>query len=245
MIKTFACVNDFNLVRDMLNQMNGNDGVVMAGITTALPKSTHVFRNVAIDVVVIDCTYKVTEALSLSEKIRQDDELNLRFVYLVKEMDAGLLDYLIEHENDSTFIQAPFTVGKLQLAIAKEGRAGKGSRMARQNSESFTTQELQNMGLPIHLKGYTYIKSAVLLMYHNYGVVQMPMKQVYKEIARMHASTASRVEKTIRTSIDYAYRISPHLISISGEKPTNSQLIHLICERVLLHELEQKSEEIG
>lgn len=242
MIKVFACVHDFHFVKEMLDHIDGSDGVVMAGITTAMPKSTHAFHNVSIDVVVLDCTMHKEEALQLARMLYADENLQLRFVFMVKELDDEITQCILDFKQDANFVIAPFTLRDLKQVIAKEGQFQQGMAYAKQTMEGFASQILQNMGLPLHLKGFTYIKSAALLLYQNHGIVQIPMKQVYKEIARMHGSTATRVEKTIRTSIEYAYRTTPHLIAIRNEKPTNSQLIHLICERILLYELEQKRE---
>lgn len=244
MIHTFVCVHTFSLIKDMIEQINGNDGVEMIGVSTTLPKDPQVFYPMHVDVFVLDCTNNLAEALDLSRKIKEDERLQMRIVYLFQTMDDELLEYMLKQEEQSAFILAPFTIGKLIHAITKQGSKSIAADALQDSGASYASQVMQNMGLPVHLKGFPYIKCAALLLYQSYQDARYPIKQVYKEVARIHGTTISRVEKAIRTSIDYAERIHPELIHIQGKKPTNSQLIHLVCEQILLYELEKKSEEM-
>lgn len=242
MIRTFVCVHAFSLIKDMIEQINGNNGVEMIGVSTTLPKDPQVFHPMQVDVLVLDCTKSIDEAFALSKQIREDEGLALRIIHLIHSDE--LLERLLLQEATAAFILAPFTIGKLMQAITQQGSQSIEAGAIYDNSAGFASKVMQNMGLPVHLKGFPYIKSAVMLLYQSHDMNRYPMKQVYKEVARIHETTISRVEKAIRTSIDYAFRIHPELIGIQGKKPTNSQLIHLVCERIMLYRLEKKGEEL-
>lgn len=242
MINTFVCIHSFSLIKDMIEQINGSDGVEMIGVSTALPQDPQMFYPMQVDVFVLDCTSSLKNALSLSKRIHEDAYLHMRIIYLVQQMDHELWATLLQLEEQPAVILAPFTVGKLIQSITQQGSKSIEAEAIHGNGAIFASKVMQNMGLPVHLKGFTYVKTAALLLYQSHDISRYPIKQVYKEVARIHATTISRVEKAIRTSIDYAYRLSPDLISIQAKKPTNSQLIHLVSERIMLYELEKKGE---
>lgn len=244
MITTFLCVHDFALIKDMIEQVHAQKGIMMAGVSTELPKNTRVFHEKQVDVLVLDCSKHCAEALLLSRQIYEDEELHMRIIYLFKEITSQTLAYLLQREKHPSYIEEPFTLTNLLQQMIQETPAHVVYPMSYKHEESFASQIMQNMGLPVHLYGFAYIKSSAILLYQTHAGIQLTMKQIYKEVARIHETTASRVEKSIRTAIDYAYRIAPQLIGIQGIKPTNSQLIHLICERVLLHELDKKEGQI-
>ena len=55
------------------------------------------------------------------------------------------------------------------------------------------------MGVPAHIKGYLYLRDAITMVYHNVDLLGSVTKELYPEIARKYNTTASRVERAIRT----------------------------------------------
>ena len=102
-----------------------------------------------------------------------------------------------------------------------------------------------------HIKGYMYLRTAILETYLNVDFLGQITKVLYPEIARKYATTASRVERAIRHAIEVAWNrgnidaiddIFGYTISASKAKPTNSEFIAMIADKLRLeHRLKKQN----
>lgn len=230
MIKALACVNDFDLVRDMMNLLR-NDARLKLMALSSLPQNVMIFQALDIDVVLLDCTIHTLEALKLSKSILQH-HIEIRIVYMFKEVNQDIIEYIYAHDPQASFLFEPFEVEKVIAQLAKEKACLKQEKRIQLKEEGYATAAMQSLNIPPHLRGYRYIKTAAILLYHAEGGI-MTMKQLYKETARIHNTTATRVEKTMRDAIEQAYKNSSNTW-MSVKKPTNSQIIHYVYEQMVL-----------
>lgn len=105
------------------------------------------------------------------------------------------------------------------------------------------TDLLHEIGVPAHIRGYLYIREAITLCYHNIEILSSVTKVLYPEVARRYNTTASRVERAIRHAIEVAWvrgnidtitEIFSYTISYNKAKPTNSEFIAMISDRLRL-----------
>ena len=105
------------------------------------------------------------------------------------------------------------------------------------------TAILHEIGVPAHIKGYLYIREAITMVYHNLDLLGSITKILYPEIAQKYCTTASRVERAIRHAIEVAWirgnveaisEIFSYTISYNKSKPTNSEFIAMIADRLRL-----------
>lgn len=109
--------------------------------------------------------------------------------------------------------------------------------------EKDVTEILHEIGIPAHIKGYLYLRTAILETYENIDFLGQITKVLYPEIARMYETTSSRVERAIRHAIEVAWNrgnvdaideIFGYTISASKAKPTNSEFIAMISDKLRL-----------
>lgn len=115
--------------------------------------------------------------------------------------------------------------------------------------ESEITSILHEIGIPAHIKGYMYLRTAILETYMNIDFLGQITKVLYPEIARKYMTTSSRVERAIRHAIEIAWNrgnidaiddIFGYTISASKAKPTNSEFIAMISDKLRLeHKLKK------
>ncbi|MEG0526856.1 sporulation transcription factor Spo0A [Amedibacillus sp. YH-ame10] len=127
-------------------------------------------------------------------------------------------------------------------------------RLAKLELESEITELLHEIGIPAHIKGYMYLRTAILETYINVDFLGQITKVLYPEIAKKYATTASRVERAIRHAIEVAWNrgnidaiddIFGYTISASKAKPTNSEFIAMISDKLRLeHRLKNKVQAI-
>ena len=102
---------------------------------------------------------------------------------------------------------------------------------------------IHEIGIPAHIKGYHYLRDAIIMAVDDMDVLNAITKVLYPTIAKMHQTTASRVERAIRHAIEVAWNkgqidvledMFGYTISAGKGKPTNSEFIALIADKLRL-----------
>jgi len=111
------------------------------------------------------------------------------------------------------------------------------------NLELEVTRIIHEIGVPAHVKGYQYLRSAIMLVTEEINYLGAVTKELYPTIAKKYDTTPSRVERAIRHAIELAWdrgdidRINKFFgYTINGEKgkPTNSEFIAIIADKLRL-----------
>lgn len=119
----------------------------------------------------------------------------------------------------------------------------KGYRRPDANTESMVASTILKIGVPAHVKGYQYLRAAIMLAIKDMDVVNAITKILYPQVAKSFGTTASRVERAIRHAIESAWergdpetlqRFFGYTVSNTRGKPKNSEFIALIADRLQL-----------
>ena len=125
----------------------------------------------------------------------------------------------------------------------EEGPDGEMTTMARQNLESSVTSIIHEIGVPAHIKGYQYLREAIMMTVQDMDVINAVTKVLYPDVARKYGTTSSRVERAIRHAIEVAWdrgdldtlqKYFGFTVSNAKGKPTNSEFIAMIADRLVL-----------
>ncbi|MBR5155046.1 MAG: sporulation transcription factor Spo0A [Clostridia bacterium] len=109
--------------------------------------------------------------------------------------------------------------------------------------ETMVTEMIHEIGIPAHIKGYQYLRHAIMLVIENLDVINSITKTLYPTVAEDFHTTSSRVERAIRHAIEVAWdrgdtdvlnSIFGYTIATSKGKPTNSEFIAMIADRLRL-----------
>ena len=105
------------------------------------------------------------------------------------------------------------------------------------------TRLLHELGIPSHIKGYQYIRSAILMVYDNPGFIGGITKELYPDLSIKFNTSIQRVERAIRHAIEVSWlrgdidlmeEIFGHSVDIDRAKPTNSEFIVTIADKLRL-----------
>ena len=105
------------------------------------------------------------------------------------------------------------------------------------------TNLIHDIGVPAHIKGYQYLREAITLTINDMGILNAVTKILYPSVAKKFQTTSSRVERAIRHAIEVAWdrgdvemiqKIFGYTISTSKGKPTNSEFISILSDRLRL-----------
>ena len=117
--------------------------------------------------------------------------------------------------------------------------------------ESLVTGIIHEIGVPAHIKGYQYLREAIIIAVNDMDVINAITKVLYPQVAKTFQTTPSRVERAIRHAIEVAWdrgdldtlqRFFGYTVSNTKGKPTNSEFIALIADKL---QLQLKSSEVA
>ena len=117
-----------------------------------------------------------------------------------------------------------------------------------QGLESTVTAIIHEIGVPAHIKGYQYLREAIMITVEDMDVINAVTKVLYPEVAKRFGTTASRVERAIRHAIEVAWdrgdletlqKYFGYTVSNAKGKPTNSEFIAMIADRLQLQQKEK------
>ena len=109
--------------------------------------------------------------------------------------------------------------------------------------ETMVTNVIHEIGVPAHIKGYQYLREAIIIAVNDMDVINAVTKVLYPQVAKTFSTTPSRVERAIRHAIEVAWdrgdldtlqRFFGYTVSNTKGKPTNSEFIALIADRLQL-----------
>ena len=112
-----------------------------------------------------------------------------------------------------------------------------------ENLGALVTNIIHEIGVPAHIKGYQYLREAIMMVVQDIDIINQITKQLYPEIAEKYRTTPSRVERAIRHAIEVAWArgkndavesIFGYTVSAAKGKPTNSEFIAMIADKLRL-----------
>lgn len=152
-------------------------------------------------------------------------------------MDAGADYYMIRPFDPETLVSKVLSVYNDKI----NGRRNTASDES--DMECVVTEIIHQIGIPAHIKGYHYLRTAIMLSVEDPDMINCITKLLYPTVARMYETTPSRVERAIRHAIEIAWDRGDvdtlnsyfgYTIHTSRGKPTNSEFVALIADKLRL-----------
>ena len=164
--------------------------------------------------------------------------------YVVKPFD---IEVLIQRIREFKFYK-PATQNTNNNFISRESKPqyieiSQDGTKTEENLEALVTNIIHEVGVPAHIKGYQYLREAIIMVVNDIDVINQITKSLYPQIAHKFNTTPSRVERAIRHAIEVAWgrgqqevveNIFGYTISAVKGKPTNSEFIAMIADKLRL-----------
>lgn len=138
-----------------------------------------------------------------------------------------------------------FKPGERMKFIASPEEIKRSEDYARYNLESDVTNIIHEIGVPAHIKGYQYLREAIMMSVDDSEMLNSITKILYPSIAKQHGTTPSRVERAIRHAIEVAWsrgkvdtidELFGYTVNNGKGKPTNSEFVALIADKIRLEQ---------
>lgn len=209
------------------------------------------------DVLVLDIIMPHLDGLAVLEKMRHIERLKQPSVIMLTAFGQEDVTKKAVDLGASYFILKPFDMENLTSHIRQV--SGKANAMIKRPLPSFRsattvdgkpknldasiTSIIHEIGVPAHIKGYMYLREAISMVYNDIELLGSITKVLYPDIAKKYNTTASRVERAIRHAIEVAWSrgnidsissLFGYTVSMSKAKPTNSEFIAMVADKLRL-----------
>lgn len=164
--------------------------------------------------------------------------------FLMKPFDKDILVNKIRRIGKRPVRPVPGKVLEAPLkATTPEEAAMNREEYMKEHLETDITKMLHELGIPAHIKGYQYLRDAISMVVRDREMMEEVTKILYPEIAKKNYTSSSRVERAIRHAIEVAWgrgslevidELFGYTISTGKGKPTNSEFIALIADKICL-----------
>ena len=218
-------------------------------------EAVEMITNVKPDVVLLDVIMPQLDGLGVLEKINEindkkpicimlsavgQDKITQKAVelgaqyYVVKPFDIELL---IKRIKEFKYFKKKQSNVILREAKPQYIEIDSINEKSKENLEALVTNIIHEVGVPAHIKGYQYLREAIIMVVEDIDIINQITKSLYPQIAKKYSTTPSRVERAIRHAIEVAWgrgqqeaveSIFGYTISASKGKPTNSEFIAMI-----------------
>lgn len=211
------------------------------------------------DVVVLDIIMPNLDGIGVLERLNANRSAPLPKIIMLtafgqdrvtrKALDLGALYYVIKPFDLDVLVNR---IRDVALSYTPAGRTSKTSTPEFENRPTYGTTRprtldqlittiIHEIGVPAHIKGYQYLREAITIVYDDVDILGSVTKILYPKIAGKYSTTSSRVERAIRHAIEVAWsrgntesisRVFGHTISTSKAKPTNSEFIAMVADKL-------------
>lgn len=197
------------------------------------------------DLIILDLIMPVKDGISVLEEMQKNGirkDVVVSTSYNAPEMIRKVSEMGVNY-----YLLKPYDMAELKkrvLTLAnKKTEESKGIDLHYNNLQMSITKILHELGIPSHIKGYQYIRDGIGIIYERPETIGGITKELYPELASKFDTTVSRVERAIRHAIEVSWNrgnwdlmeeIFGHSVDIDKAKPTNSEFIVTIADKLRL-----------
>lgn len=206
------------------------------------------------DVVIMDLFMPRADAIAVIKSIAINNKIKNPIFIVLSNFASPVLEKETMQAGASYFVIKPFNPRDLadriiHLSSIKNTGAVSKNNFAMNDSnnanalEMRVTEMLHQIGVPAHIKGYHYLRNAIIMSVENPDIINAVTKQLYPSVAKKFSTTSSRVERAIRHAIEVAWDRGDidilnsyfgYTIHNGRGKPTNSEFIAMISDKLRL-----------
>lgn len=250
-IKVLMIDDNVNLVEMVYDYFEGNSQIEMVGKAYDGEEGLKIIKegNLKYDLIILDLIMPKKDGISVLKELQKDNihtNIIVATSYNAPDTIRKASEYGVNY-----YILKPFDLMDLEDKILDtcstlEKRT---INLASNNLQISISKMLHELGMPSHIKGYQYIREAISIVYDNPEMIGGITKELYPELASKFDTTVSWVERAIRHAIEVSWNrgdwdlmedIFGHSVDIDKAKPTNSEFIVTVADKLRLEFVKEK-----
>lgn len=244
-----------NLLAGILTEENG---IEIVGVASDGMRALEIIEEKQPDVVLLDLIMPKLDGLGVMERVKNSGTEGKKPAFIVvtaigqekitENAFAAGADYYLMKPFDADVLLSRVRSVKKTESIQSNETARVSLRTDKENSkernlEADVTNIIHEIGVPAHIKGYQYLRDAIMMSVDDGEMLNSITKLLYPSIAKRHKTTPSRVERAIRHAIEVAWsrgkmdtidELFGYTVSNGKGKPTNSEFVALIADKIRL-----------
>jgi len=254
-----AIIDDNERIISLLdNILRPEDGIEVVGKAEDGLAAIEVIKANEPDIVLLDLIMPKLDGIGVMQKINKDNNLKKQPAFIVisaigqesiteDAFSQGAVYYIMKPFDNDVVINKIRQVSlnsSSKIIHTKQPQPFENKEeYIERNLEADVTNIIHEIGVPAHIKGYQYLRDAIIMSVDNREVINSITKVLYPTIAKMNKTTPSRVERAIRHAIEVAWSrgkmdtiddLFGYTINTGKGKPTNSEFIALISDKIRL-----------
>lgn len=253
--KVYIVEENKEVLQSLQTIINQSSEYQLYGFTSDAKQCLLDLSKTQVDLLVVDLMLSNIDGLGVIQKIKEINPRAFNKVVTItsfinpmicNSLEKLKVDYCFKMPLDMNyFLQMcnkimSNTYTSSNILQSKENESEKYQKVKIENE---ITEILHEVGIPAHIKGYMYLRTAILTTYYNIEILGQVTKVLYPDIARKYNTTSSRVERAIRHAIEVAWNrgntdaideIFGYTVSATKSKPTNSEFIAMIADKLRL-----------
>lgn len=252
-----AIADDNERILNILEEIvNGDEELTLVGKANNGEDMYHIIKEREPDVVLLDLIMPKMDGLSVMDTVNADQTIKKSpdFIIITAVGQEEITEDAFK-KGASYYIMKPFHNEMVLNRIKHTHGERKSERTMRvttlerkkeqtqENLESRVTNMIHEIGIPAHIKGYHYLRDAIMMAVDDMDVLNAITKILYPTVAKKYKTTSSRVERAIRHAIEVAWSrgkldtlddLFGYTVSNGKGKPTNSEFIALVSDTIRL-----------
>jgi len=233
------------VLKDFLSQQDNILEVLTSYNGTETLEAIHMYEP---DVVVLDIIMPHLDGIGVLEKLNSEVVRKKPRIIMLTAFGHESMTHRAVELGADYYILKPFDLEVLNTRI-KQLLEGTPTQPRSHISPNIQTRKLDvevtniihQMGVPAHVKGYQYLRDAIIMVINQVNLLGAVTKELYPMIAEKYQTTPSRVERAIRHAIELAWdrgniemmnRFFGYTINIERGKPTNSEFIAMVADKL-------------
>ena len=238
--------------------IESDDELNVVGVARDGEEAYHVIKAKEPDVVLLDIVMPKLDGLGVLDRVSQDTSIKKHPAFIMisaigqekitEDAFARGADYYIMKPFDNDIVLSRIKNVRRPAAgrgaeVRKVNAYEKAEETKERNLEADVTDIIHEIGVPAHIKGYQYLREAIMMSVEDPAMISSITKILYPTIAKRFQTTPSRVERAIRHAIEVAWSrgrmetldaMFGYTIDTGKGKPTNSEFIALIVDKICL-----------
>lgn len=252
-VKMVVIENIDDIQQSIAANLKNFEGINLIGAYNNDTNLYNTLKVTQIDFLIVDLFLNGVDGISVIENIRKGSETyhQPKHIIVVTQLVSNFVNNKLNQLNVDYIVMKPVDYRRLyQIVLSINNEQTEESlKEFDVDLDTEITTILHEVGVPAHIKGYMYLREAISMVYENVEILGSITKVLYPEIATTFGTTSSRVERAIRHAIEIAWvrgnvdaisDIFSYTISYNKSKPTNSEFIAMIADRLRLEHKRQK-----
>lgn len=251
-IKVLMIDDNVNLIEMVEDYFEDNQGIEIVGKAFDGNEGLKIIKEgqLKYDLIILDLIMSNKDGLGVLKELKALDmhpNIIVATSYNAPDTIRKVSEYGVNY-----YILKPFSIAELEDKILDTFKTNekKTINLLNNNLQISISRMLHELGMPSHIKGYQYIREAISMVYDNPEIVGGITKELYPELATKFDTTVSRVERAIRHAIEVSWNrgdwdlmedVFGHSVDIDKAKPTNSEFIVTVADKLRLEFVKQRA----